>query len=215
MPVFYNTTTTASAKATVPRFVTCEKCGHGYGYLVTRTGYGFVYSHWGLIDFGRPDRVQGDADVELEKKLRNAVEAVPCPKCGWYQKHMLARAREERFGWILWAGLAGGFVGGGAVAGVVGALEAVLARHHHAAGVLPLLGMAKFLTFPAVMVAASLGGFFLRNYLYAHYKPNDADVEERKERGRERALSPKQYARVVPKGEAKGTNQKLRLEDLE
>ena len=214
MPVFYSTATTARAKATIPKFVTCEKCGHGYGYLVTRTGYGFVYSHWGFIHFGRPDRVQGDADVELEKKLRNAVEAVPCPKCGWYQKHMLARAREERFGWILWAGLAGGFVGGGAVSAVCGAVEAVLAKHLHSSGLSALLGMTKFLAFPAVMALASLGAFFLRNYLYAHYRPNDADVEERKERGRERALSPKQYARLMTK-EAKGTNQKLRLEDFD
>jgi ssDNA-binding Zn-finger/Zn-ribbon topoisomerase 1 len=205
---------TAKAKATVPRFVTCEKCGHGYGYWLTRTGFGYAYSHWGVIPFGRPDRIVGDAEVELEKKLKTACEAVPCPECGWYQKHMLARARQERFGWLLWAGIGGGLLGAFLLMSLCGVAEVVVGPRAHALGALSLLRMFLFLALPLLVALASVGAYFLRDYLSARYNPNDADVEERKERGWQRSMSPKQYARVMTR-KAKGTNPKLRMEDLD
>src|SRR5262245_28222596 len=99
----------ASAKAKVPRFVQCEKCGHGYGYWLKRTGFGNASSFLGIGMSTGHQRAARDAEFDLEMKLKHDCEAVPCPECGWYQKHMIPQARHERYNWVQqvsWAGLA-------------------------------------------------------------------------------------------------------------
>jgi hypothetical protein len=211
----------AKATGTVPRFVKCEKCGHGYGYWLTRTGYGHSYSYMGVMPIGREDRIVGDAEVEVEQRLKTACEAVPCPECGWYQKHMYDRAREERYGWLLWAGIGAGVLGPFLLLSL-GSIALMVAERflHHGRGdrLLALMSAVPFLGLPVLVVLGVLtvvGACLLRNHLSDRYNPNREDVEERKRRGWERAMSPKEYARLATKKPARGTHQKLRPEDLE
>jgi len=63
------------------------------------------------------------------------------------------------------------------------------------------------------LALACVGSFVLKSHLADRYNPNDDDVDVRIERGRRRAMSRKQYARLAPR-KAKGAHQKIRPEDL-
>jgi hypothetical protein len=207
----------ARVKMTAPRFVTCEKCGHGYGYWVHRTATASTSSVMGLT-IGRSDRLVTDAELKAQDKLKHAYEAVPCPECGWYQKHMLTQARRDHFAWLVTAGWIGLGIGlllstfGGAVVAVI--MSSLGAHHHRLVPVLSLVQACYHLAGGALLLSP-VAGYLLRDLLSKGFDPNSEDVEERMQKGWDRAMSPKQYARVVPKGPAKGTNQKLRLEDME
>lgn len=85
---------------TVPRHVWCEHCGEEYVYELTRTGYGEA----GLGFKGDQQQVYmwavEAAYADLSKLLAAGVEAVPCPACHKYQRHMLPAARALRWGWV-------------------------------------------------------------------------------------------------------------------
>jgi hypothetical protein len=80
---------TATVTGTVFKTVRCEKCQTEYAYPVTRTasdrGTGFLF----LDDKGAMGRAEGGAKEALRRELDNAIEAVPCPGCGWYQATMI------------------------------------------------------------------------------------------------------------------------------
>jgi hypothetical protein len=213
LPIPRGTHHVAKATATVPRFVKCEECGHGYGYWLTRTGYGHAYEHWGFIPSERLDRFVTDAEVEAEQKLKTACEAVPCPECGWYQRHMRDRAREERYGWLLWAGIGAAIVGVFLLMSLGGMAAMVVEKYLHNGAIVLVMRVFPFLALP-LAVLMPVGACLLRNYLSARYDPNDEDVEERKQLGWDRAMSPKEYARLTKGKRAKGTHHKLRPEDL-
>jgi hypothetical protein len=213
-----STRRTVTVKMSAPRFVTCEKCGHGYGYWVDRTATSSATTSVLGLPVGGADRLVTDAEIKAQDRLKYACEAVPCPECGWYQRHMLDRARREHFAWLViagWIGLAVGLLltlfGGFAVAVLCELLEA----HHHRLAPLLLVARAGYHLVSGLLLFSPVAGYLLREWLAKSHDPNAEDVEERKQKGWDRSMSPKQYARVVPKGEAKGTNQKLRLEDLE
>lgn len=186
---------TTTATGEVAKFVTCKKCGHGYGYWMRRVGTGSNTS-WFLIGRnsaqGRSSRA---AEGELAERLRTEHDPVPCPECGHYQKKMIEPAREEKYGWILPVGILGGIVGGagiialGTVLTLFGGRERWMERVKNS-----VLAMAC----PAAVgiPAAALG---VKSSLAWRYRPNDDPVEERIARGRERAMSPKEYARLAPK----------------
>ena len=213
-----STRRTVTVKMTRPKFVTCEKCGHGYGYWLDRTATSSVTTSVMGLSTGRGDRVVTDAEIKAEQRLKHACDAVPCPECGWYQEEALEQARREHFSWLVWAGWGGLALGlflstvGGVI---VGALVMSLGAHHHRLA--PILGVVQacYHLVGGVLLLSPVAGYLLRDLLGKGHDPNTEDVEERKQKGWDRAMSPKQYARVVPKGPAKGTNQKLRLEDIE
>lgn len=106
---------TTTATGEVAKFVTCKKCGHGYGYWMTRRGSSSNTS-WFLIgaDAAR-NRSGREAEGEVAQRLRTEHDPVPCPKCGHYGKKMIGPAREEKFGWILTWGIVLGILGGAGV----------------------------------------------------------------------------------------------------
>ncbi|MBN9520549.1 hypothetical protein J0H58_18825 [bacterium] len=186
---------TTTATGEVAKFVTCKKCGHGYGYWMRRVGTGSNTS-WFLI--GR-DSAQGrsgrEAEGELAERLRTEHDPVPCPECGHYQKKMIEPAREEKYGWVFVAGIVGGLLAGGGCF-LLGSALAVLGgpdkwAHWLSRTVLGLMCPA------AVCIPAAAYG--LKGLLTHRYDPNAAPEDGRIDLGRERAMSPKEYARLAPK----------------
>jgi hypothetical protein len=78
---------TSTAAGEAPKFVTCKKCDHEYGYWMRRTGSSSSTS-WFLV--GRDaaqTRSGGAAEAEVARRLRTEHDPVPCPECGHYQKN--------------------------------------------------------------------------------------------------------------------------------
>jgi hypothetical protein len=98
------------------RLVICEECNTEYVYQLERSGEGMGNSVYFLDEAGAKRRAERKAREQLARKMEHACEAIPCPRCGHYQDHMLAKARgEAAFKWGLLAALAmvlcvGGFV---------------------------------------------------------------------------------------------------------
>jgi hypothetical protein len=84
----------------VPRHVCCEHCGANFIYEMTRMGYGEAP---GVLVNGQlaasPLAVER-ALADLAKELAAGAEAVPCPQCLKYQRHMTAAARKVQWGWV-------------------------------------------------------------------------------------------------------------------
>lgn len=47
----------------------------------------------------------GAANRKLRRTLQGSVEAVPCPSCGWYQRHMTEELRARSLVWMFWLSL--------------------------------------------------------------------------------------------------------------
>ena len=94
----------ALAEGSVARFVTCEQCGQGYGYWLDRTTMGTASSYFLIGRDGASQRAWDRAKDTLRRRLQTECDAVPCPHCGWYQEHMIAQARHEKYGWLVRAG---------------------------------------------------------------------------------------------------------------
>jgi hypothetical protein len=80
--------------------VECEICGEHYEYHMMRRSHGHAFKLGG----GRGG-AQRKAQECLRKSLHEECEPAPCPKCGWFQNHMLPRARKLRYRWMAKAGL--------------------------------------------------------------------------------------------------------------
>src|SRR4051794_22261082 len=89
----YALTYTVTLTASTTKKVVCEKCGHLYCYEAKRKASGEGMSLLFLDNRGARTRAESYAADDLQMRLQKAIEAVPCPECGWYQEHMVAKAR--------------------------------------------------------------------------------------------------------------------------
>lgn len=186
---------TSTAEGEAPKFVTCKKCGHGYGYWMTRTGSS-TNTAWFLI--GRDSaqsRSSREAEGEVARRLRTEHDPVPCPECGHYQKKMIRPARDEKFGWVFRLGLLLG-LGFGAGCFVVG--SAVMALGGGGAWVDQVTKVVFGMMCPGA-IGIPVTAFVLKGVLGGKYDPNADPAEERIARGRARSMSPKEYARLASK----------------
>jgi hypothetical protein len=91
---------TSLASGNTWKTVSCESCPVDFAYEVTREGMGMATgasSH----DEARPqERARQAADASLERALRRAVDPVPCPGCGRYQRVMVEQLRDKKVRWL-------------------------------------------------------------------------------------------------------------------
>lgn len=87
----YSTTVTGSEV----RNVKCERCHAEFAYILSREGTGSDSSVLFLDSQAAEAAALKRATESLAVELKNAVDAVPCPKCGWYQQQMVESLREE------------------------------------------------------------------------------------------------------------------------
>jgi hypothetical protein len=160
----------------------CQQCGEKYHYQLKRAAWG-----------QNPSKTMARemAQKQLRGKLRNDIDPVPCPDCGWFQEEMVLLLRERRLRWLRALGIAcvalGMALGLGVaiwaqeqlVSPTVATLLAALAI-----AVVPLLGGAAFL--------------LLRHFDNARYDPNDPETEqERIELGRCRTVTKEKAAEMI------------------
>jgi hypothetical protein len=78
--------TKVTRSGSVLKKVRCENCTLDYEYEMHRT----VKLH---ADAAK-DELARRAELRLQRQLDEECDLVPCPYCGWYQRHMIERARQ-------------------------------------------------------------------------------------------------------------------------
>jgi hypothetical protein len=78
------------------KYVQCEKCGFLYDYHLRREAT--ARAHFLVGDY---DLLESRATRTLRRMLDTGCDAVPCPKCNWYQQDMIRRSRHVRHRWML------------------------------------------------------------------------------------------------------------------
>jgi hypothetical protein len=97
---------TASILGRAPKIVSCEGCSTEYVYIIERESTGSEYStgFMGVMPFfsdnrSAKTRVEASAKEGLKGLLEEEFDAVPCPLCGHYQKHMFAKLEPPKSDW--------------------------------------------------------------------------------------------------------------------
>lgn len=101
---------TATVKGRTYKVCCCETCRLEFVYTVERTGVGSGSSLLFLDNAGARNRAGARANQNLEKALQQAVDAVACPQCGWFQAEMIAAEKSKRLSRCLWVGLPLGLI---------------------------------------------------------------------------------------------------------
>ena len=94
IPIPLGETLRCSATATIPKFVLCENCGIEYVYLSTRSGTGEGTNALWMTGAEADQQARAQAQSSLQEALKNAIDPIPCPKCGSYQSSMVPAARK-------------------------------------------------------------------------------------------------------------------------
>ena len=84
---------TISADGAALRGVTCENCDCQYVYRLSRR----VSQH----GHGIPDPSAASVKKRLTRELRRAVDPVPCPDCGYLQRHMVRAVKMEKLAMLI------------------------------------------------------------------------------------------------------------------
>jgi hypothetical protein len=175
----------------LPRLVQCEQCDREYVYFLKRAGEGEGTSLLFLENAEAKERAARKARAELEAALAVGVDPVPCPRCGWYQSHMLPEARSRRHPWLWYvAGL------GLAVAVIFGGMAVVVPNTRdpdrefveatRAGGWVGVAG-----TFVAI------GAVVLKWRLGTLHDPNDAPAADRVAVGQAKAMTIERFNELL------------------
>ena len=180
---------TAFSTGSVVKSVRCESCGEEYHYLMTRQVEGEGTSLFFLNNRGAKKRAKVRSRELLMEELESSCDSVPCPSCGWYQMNMVVMLRQQRWSWMKtvgWLTLLPAAVCLLMVFSVMSLYEATEGR-----------GMVlTWLTRMAILVGVSLALFLGRCVGARLYKPNAADVVQRKELGQSLSLSKADFLKM-------------------
>jgi hypothetical protein len=101
-------TVAVSMTGTVDVRVRCENCEAAYRFRVARSATGSGHDAGMLDEIAAMKVAERKATDELESRLQSAIEPVPCPSCGWFQRSMWRAYRrkyaQNRFGRMPTAG---------------------------------------------------------------------------------------------------------------
>jgi hypothetical protein len=90
----------AQVPGMVLKLVQCGECGTEYVYQMQRVGYGSHSSTVIAPDSMSTIHAWNRAAADLNRRLLQEVDPVPCPQCGHYQDDMVASIRWQLNGWI-------------------------------------------------------------------------------------------------------------------
>lgn len=86
--------------------VTCEKCGCEYSYELARVGSGSATAPYGIGTRRAQESAISQARKDLDQRLDEEAELVPCPKCLWINEELVLGYRRCCCrGWANAAGL--------------------------------------------------------------------------------------------------------------
>ncbi len=77
--------------------VHCEKCGCEYYFVLSRIGTATSTAHYGLGQAAAVSDAQTRSTEEVDKRLTDEAELVPCPKCNWINEELVEGFRRGRF----------------------------------------------------------------------------------------------------------------------
>src|SRR6516165_6412375 len=86
---------TATARGSVIKDVTCERCGHTYSYPMARIVSGFEKVFFSSSE--APEKAVKKARANLAKALETEHDDVPCPACNWHQSAHVACVRSQSY----------------------------------------------------------------------------------------------------------------------
>src|SRR5262245_36517944 len=170
---------TANAIGHAVRAVKCESCQAEYVYVLKCEGTGYGTSLLFLDNRGAEERADKAAVSDLEDKLANAVDGVPCPKCGWYQANMVTHILTEWGGGLGFAGIAAIALGlfGLFFCAILGYVVWVGPGPPGEGPTLPQIGAAAIACGLATLIGFGL--CLLRSQLAAGVEPNNEPVSDR------------------------------------
>lgn len=91
--------------------VKCEKCGCEYFYELSRMAKGVRYADFDLFQRWATQSATTDAARNLDNRLDDEAELVPCPQCEWVNDELVEGYRRSKFrnlGWLAFAIAIGG-----------------------------------------------------------------------------------------------------------
>ncbi len=198
VPIPYAMQYSATVRGQAPKLTQCEKCGHEYVYFLSRRASGEGTSILFADNKGARERAHERAAERLAAKLDNACDPVPCPACGWLQRDMIARMCHKRYGWmdiplyVLYP------LAAILLVIVIWALTAAPDEDRNGEYQSFLIAVCSLF---GIIALSAVGLSVLCFKLRKHFDPNAEDVEKRKERGRSRALSKKDFFKQFPEYE--------------
>jgi len=89
--------------------IECEKCNCRYGYELARMGTGHGVAHYGIGTNSAAQSARAGSLVDLQSRLTQEAELVPCPQCQWVSRALLQGYRRGLYrgsGWLA-LGIAG------------------------------------------------------------------------------------------------------------
>jgi hypothetical protein len=184
---------TSTMTGRVPKLVDCEGCQQKYVYLLERSASGEGTSFLFLDNDGAKERAQERAREELTYKLERACDPVPCPRCGWYQPHMVPKAKELHKAWMWTAGMAALLLA--IPLGLVAAISFGIAESRGERGAYIVCYLSLALLVLGVLLGPAL--LFARYRAVKAFDPNAELAEDRIARGRDRAVTLEQFAAVM------------------
>ena len=85
--------------------VVCDKCGCEYQYKLARVGSGTAGAPYGIGSARAALSADKQARDNLNRRLAEEAELVPCPKCQWINDELVLAYRQGRYrGWTMLAG---------------------------------------------------------------------------------------------------------------
>ena len=164
------------------KFVECEECQQKYVYRMERHADGQGNSLYFLDNAGAQRRAENQAQAVLQHLLKTECDAVPCPKCGWYQEDMVKKLCREHRLWMYWLGIFAMFAG--VLCGSLG-YPMYEAEYRLTAIILFLLAL--------VGIGGGVGAILGRRSLASGFEPNAAPVEDRLQNAAEKAQTLKAF----------------------
>jgi hypothetical protein len=142
-----------------------EKCRCIYYYELARIGSGSASAPYAIGSKGAARRSTEQAGEDLERRLAEEAELVPCPRCHWINEVLVSGYRRGRY--RSWGKLAAGI---GCVGTIIPLLIAMVLSNGPAAdrGAVPYFLVGG----PSISISLAALLFFGRNWLRSRIDPN-------------------------------------------
>ncbi len=167
--------------------VDCESCATPYVYALTLETYGSGTSLYGLDNEGARQRALTEAQNELATKRKTECKVVPCPNCGWIQKHMFAEARQKH--WEKNGASKGAFI----FYGFAGMIALLTIRYLTNLFPRDPIVSALVLSFFCLLIATAFFIGILARIQNRRWNPNTESVEARMARGKKLSVDRQEY----------------------
>ncbi len=142
----------------------CDRCGFTFGYILARIGRGSGEAPYGVGKDRAEQSATRKAEDELERRLHEEAELVPCPKCDWVSEQQVQGYRRARHGGLKQLAKILG-IAGAVVTAIVAAVLAFGQRQWYAAAIALVIGLG-------VTGSIAVALLLLRKFLLSLIQPN-------------------------------------------